>query len=219
MKAKQRLLGAALGLPLVLAGTFAALFNAGLGQWMATWGATVVETSVPLPGDEVLPTATNLSTKAITIRATPDEVWPWLAQMGIGRAGMYSYDWIERVIGSGDFVDGHSADRIHPELQSREVGDKMVLHPPTNLTYTVAAVKSPRLIVYRGTSIGDATWTFYLAPGDEGTRLITRWRGSAPRGLGDEVANAISGTMDFVMEQRMLRGIKERVELQLKDHR
>ena len=59
------------------------------------------------------------------------------------------------------------------------------------------------------------TWTFYLVPNDDGTRLITRWRGSAPRGVGEGVANAIFGTMDFVMEQRMLRGIKERVERQL----
>jgi hypothetical protein len=203
---------AAVGIPVMLVGISGGLLSAGLGTWMNNWGATMVETAIPLPGDELLPDATTLGTKAITIKGTPQQIWPWIAQMGIGRGGMYSYDWIERVIGSGDFVDGHSADRIHPELQSREVGDEMMMHPPTDMKYTVALVQAPRVIVYRGTSIGAVTWTFYLVPNDDGTRLITRWRGQPANGTGEELANTVFGAMDFVMEQKMLRGIKERVE-------
>jgi hypothetical protein len=90
-----------------------------------------------------------------------------------------------------------------------------MMHPPTDMTYIVAIVRAPRLIVYRGKSIGAVTWTFYLVPTDDGTRLITRWRGRPANGVGEEVANAAFGTMDFVMEQKMLRGIKQRVEQQV----
>jgi hypothetical protein len=203
---------AALATPFMLVGTWGGLYAVGLGDWMANWGATSLEASWRLPGDEVLLDATTFATKAITINAPPEKVWPWVAQMGVGRAGMYSYDWIDALVGSGAAVDGRSADRIHPELQDRAVGDQMVLHPPSGLAYTVAAVKAPRLIVYRGESPSPLTWTFYLLPNDDGTRLITRWRGMPARSFGEQIAGAVFGTMDFVMEQRMLRRIKELVE-------
>jgi hypothetical protein len=198
--------------PIVLSGIWGVSFAAGLGDWMGNWGSTIIERTIPLPGDEVLPDAHTLGTKAITVAATPEEIWPWLAQMGVGRAGMYSYDLIDRLVGSGDAVDGHSATRIHPELQERQVGDQMVFHPPSGLAYTVALVNAPRLIVYRGQSLGAVTWTFYLVPNDDGTRLITRWRGAPSTGVGETIANAVFGTMDFVMEQRMLSRIKELAE-------
>jgi hypothetical protein len=203
---------AALTAPIILVASAGALYAAGLGGWMANWGATSIEASWRLPGDDVLPEASTFATKAITIKAPPEKVWPWIAQMGVGRAGMYSYDWIDALVGSGDAVDGHSADRIHPELQDRAVGDQMVLHPPSGLAYTVAAVKAPRLIVYQGKTPSPLTWTFYLLPNDDGTRLITRWRGIPASGVGEQIAGAVFGTMDFVMEQRMLRHIKELVE-------
>jgi len=211
MKTRTKLV-AALAAPLVLVGTWGGLYAVGLGDAMANWGATSIEASWRLPGDEVLPDATTFATKAITVNAPPEKVWPWIAQMGVGRAGMYSYDWIDALVGSGDAVDGHSADRIHPELQDRAVGDRMVLHPPSGLAYTVAAIKAPRLIVYEGKSLSPLTWTFYLLPNGDGTRLITRWRGSPATGAGEHIANAVFGTMDFVMEQKMLRRIKELVE-------
>lgn len=210
--AKTKVVLAAFVAPVALVGLWGASYAAGLGDWMGNWGSTAVERSIRLPGDEVLPDAVNLGTKAISIRATPDEIWPWLAQMGVGRGGMYSYDWIDRVIGSGDAVEGHSATRIHPELQDRQVGDEMVFHPASGLAYTVAKVNVPRLIVYRGQSLSTVTWTLYLLPSDDGTRLITRWRGATSNGVGETIANAVFGTMDFVMEQRMLTRIKELAE-------
>jgi hypothetical protein len=210
---------AIVGVPVVLTGIWGVSFAAGLGDRMGNWGSTGVERSVRLPGDEVLPDAENLGTKAISIRATPEEIWPWIAQMGVGRAGMYSYDWIDRIIGSGDAVDGHSATVIHPELQERSVGDLMVFHPPSGLAYTVARVSAPRLIVYQGQSLSQVTWTFYLLPNDDGTRLITRWRGMSSTGAGETFANAVFGTMDFVMEQRMLTRIKELAEEHASDVR
>jgi hypothetical protein len=210
---------AVVGVPVVVTSIWGVSFASGLGDWMGNWGSTGVERSIRLPGDEVLPGAENMGTKAISIRGTPEEIWPWIAQMGVGRAGMYSYDWIDRIIGSGDAVDGHSATVIHPELQQRSVGDLMVFHPPSGLAYTVAKVSAPRLIVYQGQSLSQVTWTFYLLPNDDGTRLITRWRGMKSTGAGETLANAVFGTMDFVMEQRMLTRIKELAEEHASDVR
>jgi hypothetical protein len=211
MKTRTKI-AAAVAARFIFAGTWGTLYAAGLGGWMANWGVTSIEASVRLPGDEVLPDSVTFGTNAITINASPEEIWPWLAQMGVGRAGMYSYDWIDRMIGSADAGDRESATRIHPELQDRQVDDQMVFHPPSGLAYTVAMVKAPRLIVYRGRSLSPMTWTFYLLPNDDGTRLITRWRGAKASGFGEAVATAVFGTMDFVMEQRMLTRIKELAE-------
>ena len=216
---KSKIAIAVVGVPVVLTSIWGVSFAAGLGDWMGNWGSTGFERSIRLPGDEVLPDAENMGTKAISINATPEEIWPWIAQMGVGRAGMYSYDWIDRLIGSGDAVDGHSATVIHPELQERKVGDLMVFHPPSGLAYTVAKVSAPRLIVYQGQSLSQVTWTFYLLPNDDGTRLITRWRGTKSTGAGETFANAVFGTMDFVMEQRMLTRIKELAEEHASDVR
>ena len=216
---KSKIAIAVVGVPVVLTSIWGVSFAAGLGDWMGNWGSTGIERSIRLPGDEVLPDAANMGTKAVSIKATPEEIWPWIAQMGVGRAGMYSYDWIDRIIGSGDAVDGHSATVIHPELQERKVGDLMVFHPPSGLAYTVAKVSAPRLIVYQGQSLSQVTWTFYLLPNDDGTRLITRWRGTKSTGAGETFANAVFGTMDFVMEQRMLTRIKELAEEHASDVR
>jgi hypothetical protein len=72
-----------------------------------TWGATAEEASGKLPGDELLPDAALVSTRAVTIDAPPGAVWPWLVQMGSGRGGAYTYDWIENLLG----LNMHSARR------------------------------------------------------------------------------------------------------------
>ena len=128
---KSKIAIAVVGVPVVLTSIWGMSFAAGLGDWMGNWGSTGIERGIRLPGDEVLPDAENMGTKAISINATPEEIWPWIAQMGVGRAGMYSYDWIDALVGSGDAVDGHSAERIHTELQDRAVGERMVLLSPT----------------------------------------------------------------------------------------
>ena len=84
-----------------------------LRPWYNRWGATSAETHLPLPGDELVPLPMLGYTRAITIQAKPEKVWPWLAQMGQGRGGLYSYDGLENVAG----CDIHSVDRIIPDLQ------------------------------------------------------------------------------------------------------
>jgi hypothetical protein len=75
---------------------------------LLTWGATGAESAGVLPGDDLV-RARWQTTRAVTIAAPAADVWPWLVQMGFGRAGWYSYDWVERVIGAGDFAEGGSA--------------------------------------------------------------------------------------------------------------
>jgi hypothetical protein len=108
----------------------AALLVAGsLGLWallvlasrraLLDWGASKTEAASVLPGGDLVPHADIVATRAISIAAPPALVWPWLVQIGIGRAGAYSYDWLERLFG----LDVHSSHAIVPELQQLAVGD------------------------------------------------------------------------------------------------
>ena len=87
--------------------------------WVLNWGASPDEVRSAIPGDELLQDAEMVATRAITIDAPPSAIWPWLVQMGVGRGGAYTYDWIERLFG----LDIHNVDRIVPELQDLSVGD------------------------------------------------------------------------------------------------
>jgi hypothetical protein len=177
------------------------------------WGATDEELGMALPGDELVPDADLTATRAVTVHAGGDGVWPWIAQLGQGRGGFYSYDFLENLVG----CDIHSADRVVREWQAIDVGDQVNLHPEVGLI--VAVVEPGRALVLRGgVPVGrmpppyDFSWAFVLRDRADGTtRLLVRERyGYARRwaGLLVEPTELIS----FVMSQRMLRGIKERAE-------
>jgi hypothetical protein len=177
------------------------------------WGSTDQEFDGLLPGDDLIANADLTATRAITIRASADHVWPWIAQLGQGRGGFYSYDFLENLVRA----DIHSADRIVPELQNIEVGDEVLLGP--EFGYDVALLEPGRSLVLRGgfpmENIAppyDSTWAFVLRAGpDKTTRLLVRERYAYKRRwarLIIEPTEAIS----FVMSQKMLRGIKERAE-------
>ena len=111
-----------------------------LGRPWEHRGASAEEARAPLPGDDVVPHATGEATHAVTIGAPPEAVWPWLAQMGCGRASWYTYPWIE---------SGHpEPDRIHPQYQHIAKGDLVPDSPDGTITWTVAAAEQPRLLVY-----------------------------------------------------------------------
>ena len=93
--------------------------------WHKTWGATEEEAQKPLPGDEFVPDPAYMTTRAITIEAPPEDVWPWLVQVGQDRGGFYSYEWLENIFG----LDIHNADEIISEWQNLEVGDIVRLGP------------------------------------------------------------------------------------------
>ncbi|HSL97417.1 MAG TPA: hypothetical protein VK831_02480 [Candidatus Deferrimicrobiaceae bacterium] len=172
-----------------------------------TWGVDPGEQSKPLPGDDVVPEAEAVLTRGIDIAAPPEKVWPWLVQMGYGRAGWYSYDQLD--------MNKPSADRIIPELQALAVGDTVPTHPGGGFEVKVLedgralvlyadralmmaqAAEKPEGIEQESANVkmtgmyldanmrGDfrASWAFVLEPKVDGTtRFIQRFRGwmSAP---------------------------------------
>ena len=177
------------------------------------WGATDEEANMAVAGDELLPDTDLTATRAVTVRAAAAGVWPWIAQLGQGRGGFYSYDFLENLVG----CDIHSADRIVPEWQAINVGDQVNLHPEVGLL--VALVDPERVLVLRGgVPMGrtqppyDFTWAFILRPGPSGaSRLLVRERYSYSCRWAPLLVEPV-GVISFVMSQRMLRGIRERAE-------
>jgi len=177
------------------------------------WGASPHETRQVLPGDELLTTSNLTATRAITIRAATEDVWPWIAQLGHGRGGFYSYAFLENLIG----CDLHNAERVVAEWQDIDVDDEVKLHPEVGLR--VADVKPGRYLVLRGAvPLGSApapydfTWAFVVLDDPAGgTRLIVRERYQCSRWWTSALVQPV-GIISAVMSQRMLRGIKERAE-------
>ncbi|MEC5179713.1 SRPBCC family protein [Arthrobacter sp. CG_A4] len=188
------------------------------------WGATVQEAAGPLPGDELVRTPRMQTTRAVTIAAPAERIWPWLVQLGAGRGGMYSYDALENAAGLGM----HSADGILPEFQQLDVGDVIPLAPDVGIpvrrleTASVLALggtmdpRTGRITSSDGAATGprlELGWTFVLLPVDaRTTRLLSRTRydySPLPLGL---VFRPLLEPLQFLMERRMLLGIKSRAE-------
>lgn len=182
---------------------------------LLTWGATPDELQRTWPGDELLANPPYQATRAITIRATPAEVWPWLMQLGQDRGGFYSYDWLENLLGA----DIHSADQLIPGLADRRMGDAVWLGSADRygdrVKNVVAMIEHERAMVLvdaqdaRTLASGGRarrwTWAFILEPaGQRSTRLIVRSRGRC--------FNQLIAPIHFLMEHKMLRGIKGRAE-------
>jgi hypothetical protein len=179
--------------------------------WHSRWGSSEAELRAALPGDDVVANPHYTIQHAVTIQATPDDIWPWLVQVGQDRGGFYSYDWLERLV--GDKV--RNADRIHPDWQTRQPGDLVRATQPDylggvlgpNVGWRVVRLEPRRVLVLGG-------WgAFVLEPQGGATRLIVRTRGAgkpnvplAPFGL------FVFEPAHFIMERRMLLGIKERAE-------
>jgi hypothetical protein len=221
----------------IAAGSWAAYYA--IRQWWATWGADPAEAARPLPGDDLVPVAQSTDTRGITIEAPPSAVWPWLVQMGYGRAGWYSYDRLD--------MRGRSADEIRPEWQGLAVGDLL----PTDAGggFVVRELEPERALVafidtdiaaaQRGTGGVDipvaaapglaasgrfmgaampptfaVSWSFVLEPlGSDRTRLIERVRlGIEGGSRGTRAMGPVLGFGVFVMMERQMRGIRERAE-------
>ncbi|MGZ3460418.1 MAG: hypothetical protein ACXU86_18170, partial [Archangium sp.] len=86
--------------------------------WHMRWGATREELTRPMPGDELVGKPVSVSNRAITIQATPEQIWPWLVQIGMGRAGFYGYEWFERLAE----LSISTVEHLLPEFQGLEPG-------------------------------------------------------------------------------------------------
>jgi hypothetical protein len=180
--------------------------------WCLHWGATEDEAAAVLPGDDLLARPDIVSTRAVTIDAPAGSVWPWLVQMGPGRAGAYTYDWIENLFGLGM----HSANEILPQFQDLKVGDAQQLGA-RGPVLRVAGLEPERSLVLRSDD-GNWIWAFLLAPGilapGPGTRLISRNRIATPRAsrLARALTTYVMEPGSLIMERKMLLGIKHRAE-------
>lgn len=178
--------------------------------WYSKWGASGDEVEMSLPGDDQVPNPVLVSTRAITIQAPVTTVWPWLVQIGQGRGGLYSYEKLENLVG----CDMHNADRIIPEYQNLKVGDKVRIVPEGRDPYfIVSAIETGRAIILGGDD-PPTTWAFVLEPIDDNTtRLIIRWRQDYETTPGNVLGwRLLTDPITFVMERKMLQGIKARVE-------
>jgi hypothetical protein len=198
---------------------------------MNRWGATDADLTRSLPGDELVPQPRIETVRAITIKASPAEVWPWLAQIGYKRAGWYSYDLIHRLLRVAGSVDDPraSANRVIPELQDLKVGDNIKIAP--QMAFEVMAIEPQRVMVLYGgvnTSTGEmleptkpmpdrylsTSWVWLLEEVDStSTRLLVSYRQDYNPSRLNRLLYRISGELGaFLMERRTLLGIKHRVE-------
>ena len=182
--------------------------------WHLRWGATDEEVRKRLSGDELVPRPVAEMTRALTINAPAKEIWPWVVQMGAGRGGLYSYDWLENLAGLGI----HSAERIVPEYQDLKEGDTLPLEARSATGPTVAELVPERAIVLAlldpRAERSMLSWVYTLHPIDEGeTRLIFRFRlDAAPRWVWGLAYPLFVEIPHFVMERKMMLGIRERAE-------
>ncbi|MGE5507244.1 MAG: hypothetical protein ACM3RP_01970 [Chitinophagales bacterium] len=196
-----RRLGQLLAAALISIALLVMVFQFAVRPWYLNWGATPAEISGVLPGDRLVPEAQTVTTRALTVNAPPEKIWPWLIQVGFKRAGWYNFDKLNQLLGAADYVDGHrSAWRIVPEFQRIKVGDYIRIHPVSG--FYVAGLEPNRyLALWSGTdlatnkplALGEALPARYMqntltvVPVPEGaqtTHLIVRERVQASEKLG-----------------------------------
>lgn len=178
-------------------------------RWFGRWGATPDDLTRVMIGDAIIANPTHSATHAVTVDAPPEDIWPWLVQMGYQRGGLYSIDWLDRLFG---FLDRASAKRVLPEFQHLAVGDTIRLGPREALTVT--ALDPCRTLVLSYNAHGfEWVWQFGLYAIDENrTRLVTRGTERYKNTLGARVFMRVMEPAAFIMTRRMLLGLKQRAE-------
>lgn len=229
--------------PIVFSATIGAVGTAaviGMRQWWRTWGVVPEGTAASFPGDDIVSHGETLLTRGITIDAPPESVWPWLVQMGYGRAGWYSYDQLDMI--------GRSSDAILHEFQSIAASDVLPTHPaggfevkavepghalvlyldsalveqqataagaqPISASETPGLAVSGRFLQTASPPDFAVSWAFVLEPTGNGqTRLIERMRGRfGPDTIGSKALMPLMGFGAFVMMRKQMLGIRDRVE-------
>ncbi|MGZ8801628.1 MAG: SRPBCC family protein [Mycobacterium sp.] len=197
-----------------VAGAMAFLYAA--RRYYRNWGTTKEECSMHLPGDELIRRPLVQSTEGVWIDAPPAAVWPWLAQIGQDRGGLYGFDTVERLIGLGY----DNADRIHPEWQSLAPGDTVRLAPKGwmglrhGITLQVEQVVDSSTLVLRGTRPGfpwETVWSLHLLPRwQDRCRFLVRTRTRLAH-PGEVLGVELAGPVIAMVTRGLLLGIKRRV--------
>ena len=168
--------------------------------WQMTWGAADHEIARAMPGDDLVTNPTFVATRAVTIYATPEDVWPWLVQMGYHRAGFYSHD----------FLDNRgipSAEKILPHYQHLAIGDTVPLSADDDAE--VAVLERDRSLVLVFHSDTSASWAWGLYPaGPRQTRLISRLRVNTQRAR----VKLLLEYFEIIMMRKCMLGIRRRAE-------
>jgi len=177
--------------------------------WHRSWGATAEEIKSVMPADSLVPNPNFVTTRAETIDSRPEDIWPWLVQMGYKRGGLYSYDWIDRL---QKILDRPSANVLLPEFQGLKAGDEIPIGGGSG--WPVSSLEPNRSLVFDIRQPGvHITWSWLLAPLEDGaTRLIVRIKGRIDVKAQAAPIIALLDPGEFAMVRKMLTGIKRRVE-------
>ena len=173
--------------------------------WQLRWGATDDEINRSLPGDEIVPQPTFNATRAVTIHAPAENIYPWIVQMGVTRAGWYSYDLL-------DNAARPSAESILPEHQNLQVGDVIAMSPDGKQGMRVKDFCENKWMLWWD-NIGDSSWVWDIyREGETHFRLVTRvrvkYRWFSPAIL----FNLLIEFFDILMMRKCMLGIKRRAE-------
>lgn len=182
-------------------------------RWLSNWGANEAERTRQWAGDQLVARTSDVATRGIDIGAPAATVWQWIVQLGVGRAGFYSYELLERMAG----ISVVNLESVEPAMQSLRVGDKVWLHqnvPPIE----VSLLEPERHICFgpptsstddSGADTPRRSWSLYVEPVTAtSSRLVLRSCVEPARRRLDKLARAIEAPLDFTMEQRMLRTVK-----------
>ncbi len=176
-----------------------------LRPWQLRWGARADEVARTMPGDDVVAAPSFNATRAVTIRARPEHIYPWIVQMGLNRGGWYSYDLL-------DNLGRKSAEVILPQLQSVGRGDLIPMSPDGKHGIYVKEFRANEWMLWWDRK-GDVSWVWGLFPeGDGSCRLVTRVRMKYRWSLLQAGFNVLVEFTDIIMMRKCLSGIRERAE-------
>jgi hypothetical protein len=196
------------GLSALALGAYALLIRPKLLRWVAT----DEEVHSDFPGREIVPGGTRSGTMAVTVNAPPSNVWPWLVQMGYGRAGWYSWDYL-------DNFGRHSAETLHPEWQIVKAGDYLGgpdVSPMEQKAWEVAALEPERFLGLRARpgKYSDSLWGFRLKelPGGKTRLVVSGYWAMHPRWLQPFMSFALLEWTHWIMQTKQFANLKRRTE-------
>lgn len=201
-------------------GAILAVFFTCVRPWYLQWGASDAEARATLPGDEIIPSSAGQTTRAVTVDASAESVWRWVAQIGQDRGGFYSFDLLENLVG----CRMPTIDILRPDKQIWRPGDKLWMYPPDRAGgvgfATLRRHVPGRALAFGTHAVGtpitaqeNGSWAFVVQPLDPyTTRLLFRGRGAPRSWAGVAFDRSIFEPVHFVMERRTLVGIKQLAE-------